>query len=207
MRPPQEGDVVRFRKCTTTYDVVIDRDISNKLVLQNKGTNNRYPMPTDPRTNLVLVSIKGAHARARIIKHPWDTSGFDALHSAGKNDAVDALSYAAQAMADYNKKDVIMTDKMMRHAKTYGVDIQLMRDIASKLNNKEDKMSISINGLVAKNTNNIEDAQLVTKYFGHELNENSIKDELFVQENYKELLKRAKAKKAEADRLLEKSCA
>lgn len=78
--------------------------------------------------------------------------------------------------------------------------------MATELNpNKEDKMSISINTLVAKVTDNIKDAELVTKYFGHELIEGSIKDEYFVRDNYDALLDEAKNRQKKADDLLEKT--
>jgi hypothetical protein len=141
-----------------------------------------------------------------------DTSGFDALKSASNNDAIDALSYAM--LNDYNKKDVRMTDKMMRHASNYGTGVNRIRyglDFSKKtldrynINpNMEDKMSIQINQLVADNTDNIKEAQLITKFFGVELNENSIKDKFFVRDNYKGLLKEANERQEKEDALTEK---
>ena len=175
-------------------------------------------------------------SRFKLLKRDskWDTSGFDALRSAGKDDSVDAMGYAKHAMqgsfdiskgeaiamgrkfheaypgmSEYCKTDVEIADKMLRHAKNYGRGITRMTEEQMKLNKKMEgnTMSITINTLVAKNTDNIKDAELVTKYFGDELCEHSIKDELFVEANYDELLKRAKAEEEKKIADLAKSCA
>lgn len=159
-----------------------------------------------------------AYIERALTTSDMDMSGFDALKSASNNDSIDALSYA-----DYCKSDVRISDNMMSHGKSYHLGVDTMRDsfdvmgvgkgsmsgdstadIMARLEqdrnktsrniNKEDKMSITINGLVAKVTNSIEEAKLITQYFGAEYNENSYKDELFLKQNYKEVLKEAKAR-------------
>lgn len=226
------GDIVRYKNKNTLYRVELPPD--GKLCLRYKESSRTYTIPPNadnrmikdshdttyrvPRDNIRAymkrVSSDRASPEMRAFvdnrmgphDHRMDTSGFDALKSASNNDAIDA-------MADYCKKDVIMADKMMRHGKNYDMGTErlseaLLGKYAGETNilNKlkaEDKM-ININGLIAKVTNNIKDAELVTKYFGHELREDSIKDKFFVRDNYKKLLEEANArekKRLEAEKL------
>ena len=174
----KEGDIVRYKNCTAVYKVIKK---SYKLWLKKVDNGNEYIIPH--KSQLVLVQ--------RPIKR-MDTAGFDTLK-------------AADTMRGYCEEDVKITDKMMRHAQNYGRGAAVLGTaLHERILNEENTMSIQINGLVAKVTDNIKDAQLVTQYFGHELNEGSIKDEFFVRDNYEELLKKAKARQEKADALAEK---
>ena len=240
------GYIVRYKNKTTEYTVVID--IRGTVCIRNRQHGGEYTICENaeecmiklgyddcykvPKLNMEAFMRRNDRAscspqmRKYVEYHlptgyqGMDTSGFDALKSAGRDDAIDAMTYAA--LHDYNKKDVIVTEKMLRHEKNYNMGVERMQELGisidtkkceelvlkyNKLYNKENKMSIQINSLVAKNTDNIKEAQLVTKYFGHELDENSIKDEYFVRDNYDDLLKEAKDRQKEEDALAEKSCA
>ena len=232
------GDIVRYKNKTAKYR--IDLLPNGKLTMRHRDHGMTYPIPCDANERLVKdahdttyrVPKENVRAFLERLKDPpsremimWidirmgklrmpimDTSGFDALKSAGKDDAVDALSYASmyEGSFDLSKDEAVAIRHNFHKAfpgmKYMGRQAGRMEGILNKTNNKENKMSIQINELVAKVTDNIKDAQLVTQYFGHELNENSIKDELFVKENFDELLTRAE-KKEEERLAAEKSCA
>ena len=145
------------------------------------------------KKNKLWISVIGSlsefimppHGKLVLVSRPkisMDTSGFEALKAVSMDDTTERMPEALLG-------------------KYYGE-----KDILNKLK-EENKMSISINSLVAKVTDNIKDAQLVTQYFGHELNEASIKDEYFIRDNYEDLLKEARAREEKKLANSEKSCA
>ena len=108
-------------------------------------------------------------------------------------------------LKDFDKKTAV------RLVKDFHKAYPAIKDFTNKLNGQGQggrDMSIVINSLVAKVTDNINDAQLVTHYFGHELSETSIKDEYFVKDNYEALLEEAKSREEKRlDAAIAKSCA
>ena len=222
---PREYDIVRYKNCTTTYRLVMRNN--HKLYMHQEGSNNVFPMPSLPRVRLVLVK------RDKQKEKVWDTSGFDALKSAESNDdSVDAMRYAThgvlqssktsfkkamEEMSDHCMADVELTNnvsmdmnKAEEVVRNFHNAYPRVRDITNKLNGQGQggrDMSIHINSLVAKVTDNIKDAELVTRYFGHELVEGSIKDEYFVRDNYESLLKEAQDREEKRLADIAKSCA
>lgn len=203
------GDIVRYTNKTIEYrielgprgilhmrrfphggDYNIPKDADFRLI--KVGHDNIYRVPRENlRRYMNLVSYDRASPAMRefVSNHEsepdsMDTSGFDALKKAGGDEASDAMRFLGMdfgTMEGGRTAVSIMSKLGQGKIKTNNI-------------NEENTMSISINSLVSKNTDNIKDAELVTRYFGDELNENSIKDEFFVRDNYEDLLNVAKAR-------------
>ena len=211
--PVIEGDIVRFRNSKSLYKI---KRTDSKLILVHEISGNVRGMP--PPNQLVLVDRKPTRIQENYVY------GFDALKSAGKddsvyrpgdagysNDSVDAMRYATHGVLqssktpfkmDMNDCERLVSDFHTAHPK--------VKNFINKLNGQGQggrDMSININSLVAKVTDNIKDAELVTRFFGHELNEASIKDEYFVRDNYESLLEEAQEREEKRLAKLENSCA
>ena len=243
------GDIVSYVNKTTEYRIELNPQ--GKLHMRHRKHGGVYTVPFNaderlsrvgydttyrvPVENKEAFMSRTSRSDCSIQMRAWiekrtpetkrmDTSGFDALNSAGKddsvyrpgdagysNDSVDAMRYATHGVLqssktpfkmDMNDCERLVSDFHTAHPK--------VKNFINKLNGQGQggrDMSININSLVAKVTDNIKDAELVTRFFGHELNEASIKDEYFVRDNYESLLEEAQEREEKRLAKLENSCA